>query len=196
MIPAPALSPIASLEGLRPAQRARSIWLPALAPFPPHLWPLVSLLPVLDINGALAAALAAQRPFRTAPPIAGIFACDPFLRPADLAAGLHRAGIRAVVNAPSIQLFDGETGAELGSVGYRAEAEFRLLLRLAEQGLEPIACVTSRTAADLALSLGLRRLLLHPGLTPPPDPQAWWAALAGHVAIEGGEAMLWRDQPE
>ncbi|MBX9752542.1 MAG: phosphoenolpyruvate hydrolase family protein [Roseococcus sp.] len=187
------LWPVASLDGLRPARRAQSIWLPALAPFPPHLWPLVALLPVLDINGALAAALEAQRPFRTAPPIAGIFACDPFLRPTDLAAGLHRVGIRAVVNAPTIQLFDGETAAELGSVGYRAEAEFRVLLRLAERGLEPIACVTSRAAADLALGLGLRRFLLHPGLTPPADPQAWWRELAGHVAIEGGEAMLWRE---
>lgn len=186
-------SPIASLEGLRPAQRAHSIWLPALAPFPASLWPLVSLLPVLDINGALAAALEGQAPFGGAPPAAGIFACDPFLRPTDLAAGLHRVGIREVVNAPTIQLFDGETAAELGSVGYRAEAEFRLLLRLAERGLEPIACVTSRAAADLALGLGLRRLLLHPGLTPPADPQAWWADLAGHVAIEGGEALLWQD---
>jgi predicted TIM-barrel enzyme len=155
---------------------------------------VVSLLPVLDINGALAAALETQRPFRAAPPIAGVFACDPFLRPTDLAARLHRAGIREVVNAPTIQLFDGETAAELGSVGYRAEAEFRLLLRLAELGLEPLACVTSRAAADLALGLGLRRFLLHPGLTPPADPQAWWAELAGHVAIEGGEALLWRDK--
>jgi hypothetical protein len=194
MIPAPARSPIASLEGLRPARRAQSIWLPALAPFPAPLWPLVSLLPVLDINGALAAALEGLRPFRAAPPIAGVFACDPFLRPADLAARLHRVGIREVVNAPTIQLFDGETAAELGSVGYRAEAEFRLLLRLAGLGLEPLACVTSRAAADLALGLGLRRFLLHPGLTPPADPQAWWAELAGHVAIEGGEALLWLDQ--
>lgn len=189
-----AWTPAATLAGLRPQARAHSIWLPALAPFPRESWPLVGLLPVLDINAALVAALAGQRPFRAAPPVAGVFACDPFLRPADMAAALRRAGIRQAVNLPTVQLFDGETAAVLGSVGYRAEAEFRLLLRLEELGVAPIACATSRAAADLALGLGLRRILLHPGLTPPADPAVWWADLAGHVAIEGAEALAWRDQ--
>lgn len=188
-----ALRPVAQLEGVRPAARAQSIFLPALAPFPTAAWPLVGLLPVLDINGALLAALAGRGTFRTAPPVAGIFACDPFLRAADLSAALAGAGIRQAVNYPTVQLFDGETAAALGSVGYRAEAEFRLLLRLADRGIAPIACVTSRAAADAALGLGLRRLLLHPGLLRPGDPAAWWADLAGHVAIEGGEILAWRD---
>ncbi|MEI6160707.1 MAG: phosphoenolpyruvate hydrolase family protein [Roseococcus sp.] len=187
-------APVAKLEGLRPETRARSIYLPALAPFTPESWPLVGLLPVLDINGALVAALAGRRAFRTAPPVAGVFACDPFLRPADMATALLRVGIRQAVNLPTVQFFDGESAAVLGSVGYKAEAEFRLLLRLEELGVAAMACVTSRAAADLALGLGLRRILLHPGLTPPPDPAAWWAGLAGHVAIEGGEAMAWRNQ--
>lgn len=190
--PAPALHPVARLDGLRPAARAQAIFLPALAPFAPAAWPLVGLLPVLDINGALLAALDGRRAFRAAPPIAGIFACDPFLRAADMAAGLAAAGIRQAVNFPTVQLFDGETAAALGSVGYRAEAEFRLLLRLADRGIAPIACVTSRAAAQAALGLGLRRLLLHPGLRAPADPAGWWAGLAGHVAIEGGECLAWQ----
>lgn len=190
---APALRPIACLEGLRPAARAASIFLPALAPFPPAAWPLVGLLPVLDINGGLLAALAGRRAWRIAPPVAGVFACDPFLRAADLAAALLAAGIREAVNFPTVQLFDGETAAALGSVGYRAEAEFRLLLRLAERGIAPIACVTTRAAADAALGLGLRRLLLHPGLMPPAEPAIGWAELAGHVAVEGGECLAWRE---
>ncbi len=190
----PAWSPVATLDGLAPQARAHSIYLPALAAFPQASWPLVGLLPVLDINGALIAALAGRRPFRAAPPVAGVFACDPFLRPADMAAALLGAGIREAVNLPSVQFFDGETAAVLGSVGYRAEAEFRLLLRLQELGVAAMACVTSRAAASLALGMGLRRILLHPGLTPPRDPAAWWADLAGHVAIEGGEALAWHDQ--
>lgn len=186
--------PVATLEGLRPEARARSIYLPALAPFAEPVWPLVSLLPVLDINGALQEALALRRPFRTAPPTAGVFACDPFLRPADMGAALTRAGIRQAVNWPTVQMFDGETAAVLSSVGYRVEAEFRLLLRLADCGIAPVGCVTSRAAADVALGLGLRRLLLHPGLTPRLDPVAWWGDLAGHVAIEGGEVLAWHTQ--
>lgn len=187
------LFPTASLDGLRRETRAQAVFLPALAPFAPQHWPLVGLLPVLDINGALAAALASRAPFRTSPPIAGIFAADPFLRLADLAETLRRAAVTQVINYPTVQLYDGETTAALASVGYRAEAEFRLLLRLAERGFAPIACVTSRDAADLALALGLRRMVLHPGLGARARPAAWWAELAGHVAIEGGEPLRWRE---
>ena len=187
----PTLQPQVELDALGPAERARSIFLPALAPFPPETWPVVALLPVLDINGALGAALEARRPFRGAAPVAGLFACDPFLRLADMATTLRRAGITAVVNFPTVQVFEGETAAALAAVGYRVEAEFRLLQRLAEQGFTPIACAISRRAVDAALGLGLRRILLHPGVSPPPDPASWWAELAGHVAIEGGEALAW-----
>jgi hypothetical protein len=185
------LQPEARLDALSPQRRARSVFLPALEPFPPESWPLVALLPVLDINGALRAALQARRPFRSAPPIAGLFACDPFLRLADMVAALRQAGITTVVNYPTVQLFEGETAAALAAVGYRAEAEFRLLQRLGEAGFATIACAVTRRGVDAALGAGHRRILLHPGLTPPPDPQTWWADLAGHVAIEGGEALAW-----
>ncbi len=185
------LRPRARLDGLDPPERQRSLYLPALATFPPETWPLVALLPVLDINGALRAALEAQRPFRSAPPAVGIFACDPFLRLADMAALLRRAGVTTVVNYPTVELFEGETAAALAAVGYRAEAEFRLLLRFAELGFGVIACAASRRAVDAALDLGLRRVLLHPGLAVPEQPAAWWAERAGHVAIEGGEALAW-----
>lgn len=188
----PTLHLQASLGGLPPSQRACTVFVPALASFPPETWPLVALLPVLDVNGALRAALEGRRTFRSAPPIAAIFACDPFLRLADMATMLRQAGITQVVNYPTVQLFEGETAAALAAVGYRADAEFRVLQRLAGQGFAPIACATSRRAVDAALGLGLRRVLLHPGLAPPPDLAAWWADLAGHVAIEGGEALAWR----
>ncbi|WP_439598237.1 phosphoenolpyruvate hydrolase family protein [Falsiroseomonas sp.] len=187
----PSLQPAVQLDALPPAERARRVFLPALAPFPVESWPLVALLPVLDINGSLTAALAARRPFRGAGPIAGVFACDPFLRLADLAATLRAAGITQVVNYPTVQLFEGETAAALAAVNYRAEAEFRLLQRLAELGFAPIACATSRLAVDAALSLGLRRILLHPGIAPRAEEAAWWAGLATRVAVEGGEALAW-----
>ncbi len=185
------LMPRATVEGLAVAQRRDAVFLPALAPFAAKDWPLVAVLPVLDINGTLASSLAARRAFGGSAPVAGIFASDPFLRVADLAVTLRAGGITEVVNYPTIQLFDGETAAALGSVGYRAESEFRLLLRLAEQGLSPIACAMSQDAAEQALRLGLRRVLLHQGLVAA-RRREWWAECAGHVAIEGGEALAWR----
>ncbi|MBB3899961.1 phosphoenolpyruvate hydrolase family protein [Roseococcus suduntuyensis] len=181
------LHPAACLDGISVRQRARRVFLPALAPFPPALWPLVVHLPVLDVNGALVAALAAQAPFRAAPPIAAIFACDPFLRPRDMAASLRAAGITEVVNLPSVQAHEGEAAAALGAVGYRAEREFRVLLALAEHGLRPIAYAARQEEAEAALALGLRRLLLPAG--------PGWAKLASHVAVEGGEALAWEDAP-
>lgn len=185
------LRPCARLEGLDPRGRQGSLYLPALAPFPPETWPLVALLPVLDVNGALRAALEGRPAFRGAAPAVGVFACDPFLRLADMAALLRRAGVTTVVNYPTVALFEGETAAALAAVGYRAEAEFRLLLRFAELGFGVIACTASRRAVDVALGLGLRRILLHPGLVPPASPESWWAELAGHVAIEGAEPLAW-----
>jgi len=116
----PTLHLRASLGGLPPPQRACAVFVPALASFPPETWPLVALLPVLDVNGALRAALEGRRTFRSAPPIAAIFACDPFLRLADMATMLRQAGITQVVNYPTVQLFEGETAAALAAVGYRA----------------------------------------------------------------------------
>lgn len=175
------------------AGRANRVWLPALLPFAPRFWRLAVNLPVLDVNGTLAAALAARRPFRVAAPVAGVFACDPFLRVRDLRAALGRAGIREVVNYPTVQLHDGESAATLAALGMRAEDEFRILLALAEGGLSPIACATSPGAAARALAMGLRRVLLHPGLAPRVDPAGWWADVAAHVAVEGGEALAWQD---
>ena len=192
--PSATLQPWAEVDALSPAERAQAIFLPALATFAPATWPLVALLPVLDINGALRAALQLRRPFRAAAPVAGLFACDPFLRLSDMAATLRRSGITRVVNFPTVQIFEDETAAALAAVGYRAEAEFRLLQRLAEQGFSPIACATSRRAVDAALGLGLRRILLHPGFSPGHDA-AWWAELAGHVAVEGGETLAWAAPP-
>lgn len=179
------------MRGVGPIGRAQRVFLPALASFPLSSWPLVGLLPVLDVNGALVQALGALAPFRAAPPIAGVFACDPFLRLADLAVALRRAGIREVLNFPTVQHYGGDTAAALASVGYRAEAEYRVLLRLGALGFTPITCAASRAAADAALALGLRRVLLHPGPTLRPATADWWPDLAAHIAVEGGEALAW-----
>lgn len=181
------LHPAARLDGMSARQRASTVFLPALAPFPPALWPLVVHLPVLDVNGALVAALVAGPRFRAAPPIAAVFACDPFLRLRDMATTLRAAGITEVANLPSVQAHEGEAAAALGAVGYRAEREFRALLALAEHGLRPLAYAARQEEAEAALALGLRRLLLPAG--------PGWTELASHVVVEGGEALRWEEAP-
>lgn len=177
------LRPVACPKAAGPS----TAFIPALAPFPAPLWPLVAHLPVLDVNGALLLALSGLRPFAAAAPVAAVFACDPFLRVADAAVALRRAGIGRVLNWPSVQAHDGEAAAALAAVGYRAEAEFRVLLAFAAHGLEPLAFAAGRGAADAALAFGLRRLVLPAG--------EGWADLASHVAVEGGVALAWSDAP-
>ncbi|MBY0337638.1 MAG: hypothetical protein K2X11_13550 [Acetobacteraceae bacterium] len=181
------IRPAADLEGFPGTLRPSAAFLPGLRPFPAPSWPLVAQLPVLDVNGALLADLSAREPFAADPPIAALFACDPFLRVPDAAATLARAGVAEVLNWPSVQAHEGETAAALAAVGYRAEAEFRTLLAFAACGLQPLAFAATRGAVDAALAAGLRRVVL-------PSGEAW-ATLASHVAVEGGEAILWSDEP-
>lgn len=179
--------PAADLAGIPDDRRPSVAFLPGLRPFPAPSWPLVAQLPVLDVNGALLADLAAREPFAADPPVAAVFACDPFLRVQDAAAVLRRAGVVKVLNWPSVQAHEGEAAAALAAVGYRAEAEFRTLLAFEALGLQPLAFAATRSALDAALAAGLRRLVL-------PEGEAL-AALASHVAVEGGEAIPWSDEP-
>lgn len=141
---------------------------PALARFAPEARALAGLLPIVDINGALLAALddvdlgGAEGVGREAL-VAGVFAADPFLHLGELAGRLLEAGIAQVANYPTLQHVDGAAGRGLAAVGYDMRAEFAVLLELERLGLRPLACVASFAAAECALGMGLGRLAFDPG---------------------------------
>jgi predicted TIM-barrel enzyme len=150
-----------SLDGIGPAELARTVYLPALDGAPPGLVELLALLPVADVNGALMAALAG-RSFSRAAPVAAVFCVDPFLRVSDMAAALRAGGIMAVTNYPTVQVVDGETGRAIAAVGYGPADELSMLLRFAAAGLEPVGCVTSAEDAARFAAAGVARLVAPP----------------------------------
>lgn len=147
------------LAGLDAAARADTILCPTLRPGP--LGEVAALLPLHDPNAQLLAALGRAEP--GPPPMAAVFAADPFQRPADLAERLASAGIRAVTGYPSVQLHDGDFARALDAAGHGLGAEVRLLAALAASGLAVTALVASEAAAAALLEAGLDRLAVHPG---------------------------------
>ncbi|KMO38420.1 hypothetical protein VQ02_11860 [Methylobacterium variabile] len=154
----------ATLEGLVPAERARTLFLPALAGAPEALFDLLALLPVCDVNGGLTACLAAGAIGDGPAPVAALFCVDPFLRVPDLAEVLLAAGLRRVANYPSIQTVDGETGRTIAAVGYGPQEEIATLLRLRAAGLEPVGCAASAGFAAALAAAGIAPVLAIPAL--------------------------------
>lgn len=156
-------------------------WLSAL---PPAQADLLSLLPVLDINGAVFDALEGVQPAPAAPPvIAALFCADPFLRVRDAAALLRAAGITGVANFPTIQVIDGTAARGFDSADLGAAREGEVLARLAAQGLTVTGFVLSAETGLRLLDQGASALVVHPG-----PASLDWRARA--VAARGAEATL------
>jgi predicted TIM-barrel enzyme len=179
-----------------PEAKGPCLFVPALQRFEAALRPLAGLLPIVDINGALIAALSGSggRSPEPAEAIAGIFAADPFLDLEELALGLSQAGLSRAANYPTVQHIDGAAGEGLAAVGYDAAAEFAALAALEKRGFACFACVASPQGAELALGAGLRRLVFDPGpagnACPPRLPNLAREAGAAFavVALEAGAA--------
>lgn len=165
---------------------------PWLAGLPPEQRDLLSLLPVLDVNGAVFAALqeapeqqetAAMNSAARTGTIAALLCADPFLRVRDAAALLRAAGIDGVANFPTIQVIDGVAarGFESADLGPRREAE--VLARFANEGLAVTGFATSAENGLLLMEHGATALVVHPG----PAARDWRARA---IAARGAEATL------
>lgn len=144
-----------------PSAPGWSVFVPALDRFAPPRRDLLSMLPVADVNGALARALETG----PAPPDAvGLLLVDPFLNLPDMAALLKAAGLRAVANYPTVQTLTGESARALASVGYGLEQECALLHRFGELGFETVGYAASPAAALALVQAGVSRLVAYPGV--------------------------------
>ncbi|MCC5969736.1 MAG: phosphoenolpyruvate hydrolase family protein [Pararhodobacter sp.] len=163
------------LAGLEPAQRD-----------------LLSLLPVLDVNGAVFSALqeiseereratvnAAVQPGS----VAALFCADPFLRVRDAAALLRAAGIEGVANFPTIQVIDGVAARGFDSADLGTHREAEVLANFAREGLDVTGFATSAQNGRLLLDHGATSLVVHPG----PASKDWRART---IAARAAEATL------
>lgn len=130
---------------------------------------LLSILPVLDVNGTLFAALdsetgqAAPEDTRADRHIAALLCVDPFLRLRDATRLLKSAGIRAVTNFPTVQLVDGTAARGFESADLGLEREAEILHQFLRQGFAVTGFATSTENAQRLLALGIRDLVIHPG---------------------------------
>lgn len=141
------------------------VFVPALARFAPRDRAMMALLPVVDINGGLFAAIE----HNALPPLdaVGLLLVDPFLNVADAARKLERCGVTAIANVPSVANYIGEAGRAFDAVGYGFEDECRVLERFVRMGFEALGYAASAAAAERLLTAGVRRLVAAPPLGAP-----------------------------
>lgn len=160
--------------------RQPQIFAPWLDLLPEAQRDLLSILPVLDINGSLLAALRSARVGEnTGPRIAAVLCVDPFLRLHDMTRFLRAAGITAVTNFPTVQIVDGTAARGFESADLGVEREVATLHQFLQEGFAVTGFATSRENALRMTGRGIRDLVIHPG---PPSSDWRNRATAGQIA--------------
>lgn len=167
------------------ASRPLQIFAPWLDRLPVAQRDLLSILPVLDINGALFSALGGDSSGNRLPQttagaqIAALLCVDPFLRLRDVSRLLKSAKITAVTNFPTIQVVDGTAARGFESADLGVEREAEVLHQFSQQGFSVVGFATSTENAIRLMERGLRDLVIHPG---PPSTDWRNRASAGQKA--------------
>jgi predicted TIM-barrel enzyme len=121
---------------------------------------LVGTLPIGDANGAV---LALAGSFGRDPAVyAAILAADPFRPTPVLLGALVEAGVRAVINLPSVATIGCDLATALGHAGVDYAAELATLATARTMGLETMALATTADQARQAMAAGVTRILVWP----------------------------------
>ncbi|MBM9467853.1 phosphoenolpyruvate hydrolase family protein [Nakamurella leprariae] len=129
------------------------------------------------------------------PVLATVCANDAIVPPAAMLGQLADAGVRGVVNAPTVGLLTGPVREALEAEQLGMSCEIELIASARGMGLEGWAYVFDPDWAAAALGAGATGLILHLGITGHPGPTGRppaevVAAVAAVVAAHLGEAPL------
>jgi len=179
----------------------QEIFAPWLDGLPVPQRDLLALLPVLDVNGAIVAALSDAGTSRGGPVtlgaralpvqpgvIAALLCVDPFLRVRDLVALLKAVGVTGVTNFPTIQVIDGVSGLGFESAGLGVQREARMLASFAGEGLAVTGFATTAENGRRLLDHGATALVVHPG-----PPSTEWRARV--IAARSAKVTLQKLRP-
>ena len=139
------------------AGTAEQIYCPALYGLTARQADLAFLMPRLDHNRAV-------RETRRTANWAALLASDPFGSEDALFASLSGLGYTGILNWPSSILLDGAIRQSMSTIPASPQLEYEFLARAQKAGFETLAFFLSLAQARDALTAGLRRLVLHPGL--------------------------------
>lgn len=149
--------------------RRPQIFAPWLDGLPSVQRDLLSILPVLDINGALFSTLGGVSDDEVASTtaadmqIAALLCVDPFLRLRDVTRLLKSAAITAVTNFPTVQVVDGTAARGFESADLGVEREAAILSQFIKQGFSVVGFATSAENGLCLMDAGVRDLIIHPG---------------------------------
>jgi predicted TIM-barrel enzyme len=159
----------------------RVILYPWIKHFPDARGLWTSVLTGHDANASLLAAMPSSRQ-RLGQVYAAVFAIDPLRAPDLIIHRIKQAGIRGVINLPSVSFFDGNTAATLSHLSLGVEREVEFLTTCARQGLNIAGVVRSAEIARRLVEVGADFLLAHGG--PPCGKQTDPSVAANSRIIE------------
>jgi predicted TIM-barrel enzyme len=159
----------------RPASRdlqdgTLTLLCPCFAGLPPARAAWLGVLPLHDANARLLEALhaGAGRAGGVGEPgresvLAGVLAIDPFRSVPDLLAALRDAGVRGVVNLPSVAAFDGEMGTILDDLRFGVAREIDFLAAAVAAGFRAAGCARTPEAARRMVAVGVELIIADGG---------------------------------
>jgi len=95
--------------------------------------------------------------------LAGVLAIDPFRSVPDLLAALRDAGVRGVVNLPSVAAFDGEMGTILDDLRFGVAREIDFLAAAVAAGFRAAGCAHTPEAARRMVAAGVELIIADGG---------------------------------
>ena len=138
----------------------RTVFCPCLENLPPEIACMLGILPIHDANGRLVEELSKPR-FRRVPDFAGICLADPFRRLDDILDCVRGAGIKGIVNLPTVAPLLGQPTNPMIAALHDAEQE--ALIRARKMGFEYLFITTQSKAQGDRNSITLDRLIVGGG---------------------------------
>ncbi len=144
---------------IRPAPylKTEHIYCPSLFGLSTRLADAAFLLPRMDQNRTVMQAKGYGH-------WAAAIAADPFGSNDAYFRALKEAGYKGVVNWPSSILLEGPTQQQMSTIPASPATEYAYLAKAKENGLMALGFVLTPDHAKLALSAGVKDLVLHPGI--------------------------------
>jgi predicted TIM-barrel enzyme len=156
----PALRIVTRWPPRRPDRDALYALCPCLAGLPPKRAAWLGVLPLHDANARLLEEVSKGIAGNV---LAGVLAIDPFRSASDLLAALRAAGVRGVVNLPSVAAFDGEMGGILDDLRFGVAREIDFLAAAVAAGFRAAGCARSPEVAQRMIAAGVELIVADGG---------------------------------
>lgn len=127
-----------------------SIFVPAIAQFPPDFAIAALSFPFVNVNNQTVRYLTTSDASAPVNCYCGLFILDPFTNWDEVVPKIQNAGFRGICNFPSLPSFDNEETLALKASGYSYEAEVSKVKELSKYGLDLLVTYQSERQLEQA----------------------------------------------